>query len=47
MQRDVYLEAGGGRGGEDVSEVERDDVGGHEIGLRDPFWEIGGPECDG
>ena len=32
-QGDVSVEAGGDRGGEDVPEVERDDVGGHEIDL--------------
>jgi hypothetical protein len=37
---DVSVEAGGDRGGEDVPEVERDDVGGREIDLRAPFWEF-------
>ena len=32
-QRDVSVEAGGDRGGEDVPEVERDDVGGDKIDL--------------
>lgn len=32
-QGDVSVEAGGDWGGEDVPEVEGDDVGGHEIDL--------------
>ena len=37
-QGDVSVEAGGDRGGEDVPEVERDDVGGHEIDLVLGSW---------
>jgi len=32
-QGDTSLEAGGDRGGEDVPEVEGDDLGGHEVDL--------------
>ena len=46
-QGDVSVEAGGDRGGEDVPEVERDDVGGHEIDLHAPFREFPGSDVTG
>jgi hypothetical protein len=43
---DVFVEAGGDRGGEDI-EVEGDDLGGQEIDLLAPFWEFAGPGVTG
>lgn len=43
----MYLEAGGDRGGRMYQRFERDDVGGHEIDLRAPFWESAHPDVTG
>ena len=47
VQGDVPVEAGGDRSGKDVPEVERDDVGGHEIDLHAPFREFPGSDVTG